>query len=146
MNDDVWQHTLTFVDPNELILLQETCKYFYNLIDKSTVKFPSKALLFSDSNLLKWAIEEHMYHVNKIHMFREAIWYSRDINVFDYLYQTFNGDYYLTRRVFNIALHHEDLESLEWLLEKKCEYDRQLVLDYLPYASTVIKQWIHKHF
>ena len=143
LNDDVILEIIRYVDEDEIIFLQETCTFFYNIIPRSIMKFPHTDILFSNVKLLQWAIDHH-YRVNQVRMFRIAI-QNGNCSVLDFLYEKYQGYNFLTPKIFNLALDQEDLDILQWLSDKKCNYVKNSVLEKYYYIENIrVKKWLKK--
>ena len=132
---------IKFIDDEEIIFLQESCTLFYNIIPKDRIRFPSNDIIFSSVKILEWAIK-HEFRVNEIRMFRIA----RNRDVLDFLYYRYHGSRFLTSKIFNEAVYEENIEFLQWLYDKNCDYIKESIEEnYLFVENREVKRWIKKY-
>lgn len=145
LNDDVLRYICDFIDSNEYIFLNETCRKFYTFFkeQKMSIVFPETSYLFSDSKYLKWG-EEYSYKINKKNMYKQSIFFGNDVSVLDYIKDNFDDSRkFLTTKVFYLASLNGEINKLNWLKKNRCPYDKSIVESTI-YSENKLYKWVTK--
>lgn len=131
---------LNFLDNNEYTSLSEVCKKFNHTIHFLTleIKFPTKKLIYSSVSYIEYVYDHHYTKFSYIH----AITCNAKVDVLDWIYN--NTELELNNKIFNIALTKGNINTLNWLREKKCLYNISLICNSINYKKNII-YWMHNN-
>ena len=133
----VVKHILTFLDNREFFAISEVCKSFNDAIE-CQVKIPNKKLIYSSVSYLEYAYDHEYTKFSYIY----AISHNSTIDILDWLYS--NTEIELKNVMFNIALETGNINTLNWLREKKCLYKTSLISSSIRYTQEMV-DWMNNN-
>lgn len=136
----ILKNIIVFMDNNEYMSLSEVSKNFNNAISFLLLRsrFPRKRLIYSSQSYIEYIYDHNFSQFSYIH----AISYNCSIEVLEWLYN--NTKLNLDKNVFNTALQKGNIDTLNWLKDKKCLYDINILSYTMMYNKDIIN-WMNKN-
>ena len=132
----------TFLNPEDIFVLYETCKSQYNLIRSQNIlkRSPCSLSLINNIELLYWARQHPGFKYNK-----NLTWHASEKNYFELIKELYDDGCELDRRCFVGAAMNNNLRTTKWLRKNGLKLYDNVFNTAAEHADLKYLKWLYKH-